>query len=268
MMLWVVGDRMLMRAWRVQAEDLRASGHSIADPGVLQLIQQFLTAGVLHEPGLAGTPHGGVISPLLANIYLNGLDHALHAQGFDMICYADDCVICCPTAAAAQAAFIVVRQWTDAHRLTLHPEKTSTVDLTHQGASIDFLGTGIQSHQVAECLLCQPAAGFTYQSVGTEPGPVGHTPIGPRQLESRVRENRSHGSEGGVAHSGHPYPYRVGRSYRGIFTHRRLIFAQLRAFPSACRWGATERDSMSRRGTQITGLSDTERQALCRSTTA
>jgi len=93
-----------------------------------------------HEPGLAGTPHGGVISPLLANIYLNGLDHALHAQGFDMICYADDCVIRCPTAAAAQAAFIVVRQWTAAHRLSLHPEKTSIVDLTHQGASIDFLG--------------------------------------------------------------------------------------------------------------------------------
>jgi|GEM_PF-6279329 len=51
----------------------------------------------------------------------------------------------------------------------------------------------------------------------TEPSPVGHTPIGPHQLESRVRGNRSHGSQGRVANSGHPYPYRGGRSVCGRF---------------------------------------------------
>lgn len=117
----------------------------IADSSVLQLIQQFLTAGVLHEDGryelgITGTPQGGVMSPLLANIYLNGLDHALHAQGFHMYRYADDFVIYCATAEAAQAALALVQQWTTAHLLTLHPEKTKIIDMAQQGATFDFLG--------------------------------------------------------------------------------------------------------------------------------
>ena len=69
----------------------------IADRRVLDLIEQMLKAGVLEngerEETVAGTPQGGVISPLLANIYLNGLDWAMAKEGFEMTRYADDFII-------------------------------------------------------------------------------------------------------------------------------------------------------------------------------
>jgi RNA-directed DNA polymerase len=101
------------------------------------------TQGVLEEmrewEPEAGTPQGAVISPLLSNIYLNPLDHLMEANGFEMVRYADDFVVLCRSEAEAQAALVMVQQWTAEAGLTLHPEKTRIVDATQFGG-FDFLG--------------------------------------------------------------------------------------------------------------------------------
>lgn len=116
----------------------------IADGRLLNLIESFLKAGVLEGGELSfsetGTPQGGVISPLLANLYLNELDHLLEAHGYAMTRYADDMVILCDNAEEAQSALELVRAWMHGAKLTLHPEKTRTVDMNPPQASFDFLG--------------------------------------------------------------------------------------------------------------------------------
>jgi RNA-directed DNA polymerase len=72
----------------------------VADGRVLALVESFLRAGVLEEskgwqPTERGTPQGGVISPLLANLYLNPLDHQMERAGWEMVRYAEDFVILC-----------------------------------------------------------------------------------------------------------------------------------------------------------------------------
>ena len=114
----------------------------ISDGRVLSLIEMFLKQGVLDglsrwEPDL-GSPQGAVISPLLSNIYLNPLDHQMAVSGYEMVRYADDFVILCRTAEAAQAALALVREWTSENGLTLHPEKTRIVQVDR--GSFDFLG--------------------------------------------------------------------------------------------------------------------------------
>jgi RNA-directed DNA polymerase len=116
----------------------------VADGRVLALVEKFLRAGVLEElkgwqPTERGTPQGGVISPLLANLYLNPLDHQMEEAGWEMVRYADDFVILCRTEAEAQAALATVRSWVAEAGLTLHPEKTRVVDATQRGG-FDFLG--------------------------------------------------------------------------------------------------------------------------------
>ena len=116
----------------------------VADGRVLALVESFLHAGVLEEakrwqPTERGTPQGGVISPLMANLYLNPLDHQMAAAGWEMVRYADDFVILCRSEAEAQAALEAVRQWVNEAGLTLHPEKTRIVNATQPGG-FDFLG--------------------------------------------------------------------------------------------------------------------------------
>jgi RNA-directed DNA polymerase len=116
----------------------------IADGRVLELLNSFLKAGVMEEMQTeethSGTPQGGVISPLLANIYLNDLDWLMEQSGYQMTRYADDMVILCSSAAQAQRALETVRGWMDTAGLTLHPEKTRVVDMMQEGANFDFLG--------------------------------------------------------------------------------------------------------------------------------
>lgn len=92
---------------------LREVAKVIDDPEVIGLIRRWLKAGVLTESGLqareAGTPQGGVISPLLANIYLHRLDVEVRAAGFRLIRYADDFVILADRRWKAQAADRLVR---------------------------------------------------------------------------------------------------------------------------------------------------------------
>jgi RNA-directed DNA polymerase len=115
----------------------------VADGRVLDLVRAYLTQGVLEglerwEPD-AGTPQGAVISPLLANIYLDPLDHTMEQGGWEMVRYADDFVILCRSQEEAGAALNAVHVWIEGHGLRLHRDKTRIVDARERGG-FDFLG--------------------------------------------------------------------------------------------------------------------------------
>ncbi len=119
-------------------------GEKIADSRVLKLIEKFLRQGVMETakewtPTKKGTPQGAVMSPLLANIYLNALDHLMVEKGRQMVRYADDFVILCASQEEAEAALQEVRQWMEEAGLTLNPEKTRIVDARERGG-FEFLG--------------------------------------------------------------------------------------------------------------------------------
>jgi RNA-directed DNA polymerase len=129
---------------------LGAVRRRVTDGRVLDLIGLFLKAGVMEDMRLttpeAGTPQGGVISPLLANIYLDDLDQQMAKRGRVMVRYADDFVILCHTADEATSALADVQTWTAHAGLTLHPTKTRIVDLGQPGAWFDFLGYRFKRH--------------------------------------------------------------------------------------------------------------------------
>jgi RNA-directed DNA polymerase len=87
-----------------------------------------------------GVPQGGVISPLLANIYLHDLDVTLMDAKYKMIRYADDFVILTKTKEQAEQALNLVKEWMTRHELTLHPEKTHVGNCMIEGEGFDFLG--------------------------------------------------------------------------------------------------------------------------------
>ena len=123
---------------------LAAVQAKIADGRVLALIEAFLKQGVMEtgrgwQPTERGTPQGAVLSPLLANLYLDPLDHRMAQGGWEMIRYADDFIILCGTQTEAEAALAAVREWVEAAGLTLHPTKTRIVDARQRGG-FDFLG--------------------------------------------------------------------------------------------------------------------------------
>jgi RNA-directed DNA polymerase len=134
----------------------------IADGRVLGLIEGFLKQGVIegtdwHKAKEEGTPQGGVISPLLANIYLNPLDWLMAASGFEMVRYADDMVVMCRSREEAVAALSVLKEWMEGAGLTLHPDKTRTVDMTEAGSHFDFLGYRFyRSRRGRLCRLVRP----------------------------------------------------------------------------------------------------------------
>jgi RNA-directed DNA polymerase len=116
----------------------------VSDGRVLDLIRGWLKADIL--AGLEkwtpqkGSPQGAVISPLLANIYLDPLDRLMAQHGCPMVRYADDFVILARCHAEAEAALALVRDWVAANGLTLHPEKTRIVNCRKKGNGFEFLG--------------------------------------------------------------------------------------------------------------------------------
>jgi RNA-directed DNA polymerase len=121
----------------------------VADGNILDLVERFLKAGVMEEgdfrPTTVGTPQGGVISPLLANIALNRLDWHLHEHGYRFVRYADDFVVLCQTESHAKEAFDLVQQHLTSLGLTLSAEKTKTTKFREGFA---FLGFAISSWSV------------------------------------------------------------------------------------------------------------------------
>jgi RNA-directed DNA polymerase len=118
-------------------------GQRVVDGSVLALLAQCLKAGVLEElkgwqPTGRGPPQGAVISPLLANLYLNPLDQIAVQRGWAMVRYADDLVVLCPSQEQAQEVLAQIRRWAEAAGLTVHPTKTRVVNARTEG--FDFLG--------------------------------------------------------------------------------------------------------------------------------
>ena len=119
----------------------------ISDRRVLKLIRQFLRAGVMEAGEVRetklGSPQGGVISPLLANIYLNHLDR-MWKRSFahlgHLVRYADDFVVLCRTQVQADEALRRVREILEGLSLELHPEKTRVVELSEDSGGFVFLG--------------------------------------------------------------------------------------------------------------------------------
>ena len=115
--------------------------HVISDGNILDLVQRFLTAGVMEDgvthPTTVGTPQGGVLSPLLANIALNFLDWKLHKARLRFVRYADDFVVLCWSKHRAAEARQLVEGCLTELGLTLSAEKTKVTTFS-QGFT--FLG--------------------------------------------------------------------------------------------------------------------------------
>ena len=121
---------------------MRALNKYVSDGTVLDLIWRSLKAGYM-EDGVtyetaAGTMQGGVISPLLANVYLNELDWELDKAGLRFVRYADDCIVMCRDESELERAVIVVGETIEGLGLELSQEKTYVVDA--RGGEFDYLG--------------------------------------------------------------------------------------------------------------------------------
>ena len=125
---------------------MEAVAAQVADGNILNLIQKFLRSGVMEEgvfkPTTVGTPQGGVISPLLANIVLNHLDWQLDQRGFRFVRYADDFVVLCRTHSEAEEALALVTQTLTDLGLSLSAEKTR---ITTYEKGYSFLGFVLSS---------------------------------------------------------------------------------------------------------------------------
>jgi RNA-directed DNA polymerase len=119
----------------------------VSDRRVLKLLRGWLQAGVMEDgrysETVSGTPQGGVISPLLSNIYLHFLDSVWQRQCAEvgkLVRYADDFVVLCRSREEVEEAERRVGIIFERLKLTLHPTKTRKVDLTEGKEGFDFLG--------------------------------------------------------------------------------------------------------------------------------
>jgi len=117
----------------------------VSDRRVLRLLRLWLCAGVMvdgaYSETVSGTPQGGVISPLLANIFLHAFDRAWAEHGTgELVRYADDFVVLCSSRGQAEAAASRAAALLGGLGLELHPDKTRVVDLREGREGFDFLG--------------------------------------------------------------------------------------------------------------------------------
>ena len=145
---WVV-DMDLSKCFDTLNHDLiiRQFRQRITDGSVLSLLRQFLESGVmvgfhLEETEL-GSPQGGVISPLIANVYLDAFDQFMKARGHRIVRYADDILILSGSRAGAENALRVAQSYLeDELKLTVNATKTH---IAHSDDGVKFLGVVIHT---------------------------------------------------------------------------------------------------------------------------
>jgi len=116
----------------------------ISDGQVLELMKRFLAQDVMDGMArwtpIAGTPQGSVISPLMSNLYLHGLDVVMSEAGHRYVRFADDFVALCRTRQDAEAVLATIQAWVEQHGLRLHPDKTRVGNCMEKGQGFEFLG--------------------------------------------------------------------------------------------------------------------------------
>jgi RNA-directed DNA polymerase len=145
---WVV-DMDLSKCFDLLAHDLiiKSVKRRVTDGSILKLINQFLKSGVMvgnqWEASEKGSPQGGVISPLLANIYLDAFDQEMKNRDHRIVRYADDILILCCSEQAAQNALAKATQILEQDlKLTVNVKKTH---IAHSKDGVKFLGVEIGS---------------------------------------------------------------------------------------------------------------------------
>jgi len=123
---------------------LRSVNRRVSDGSVLRLLKQFLTAGVMDDgalyPTTLGSPQGGVISPLLANIYLDAFDQHMMRQGIRIVRFADDILIFARTRAEAGCFFQLARQFLEGDlKLVVNQQKTHITSVYEGVAYLGFV---------------------------------------------------------------------------------------------------------------------------------
>ena len=125
---------------------MQALAHEIADGNILTLVERFLRAGVMDNGQFfatrVGTPQGGVLSPLLANITLNILDWALEDHSLRFVRYADDFLVLTKTRDQAESALVTIKEEIAKLGLSLSEEKTK---VTTYAKGYAFLGFDLSS---------------------------------------------------------------------------------------------------------------------------
>ena len=124
---------------------LAAIEERVCDRHVLKLVRAMLRAGVMDagvvRGGVTGTPQGGVVSPLLANVYLTRLDRAWQTEGVGVLVrYADDVIVMCRTRQEAESALATLTRLLAELGLQPKASKTRIVHLREGGEGVDFLG--------------------------------------------------------------------------------------------------------------------------------
>ncbi len=119
----------------------------VRDGSILALLRMFLESGVMidgnWEATEIGSPQGGVISPLISNVYLDAFDQEMKRRGHRIVRYADDILILCRSQSGAEHAREVATDILEGElRLTVNEEKTH---LVHASRGVKFLGVEISS---------------------------------------------------------------------------------------------------------------------------
>lgn len=149
---------------------------TIKDDAVISLIHRYLNAGIMKdgkfEPSEEGTPQGGPLSPLLANIMLNELDKELERRGHPFVRYADDGLIFCGSERAAERVKESISKFIERHlKLKVNREKTEVANI----GRLKFLGYGfyvrkgkcrVRLHQKTEARLRRRLKAITSRSNG------------------------------------------------------------------------------------------------------
>ena len=167
---------------------MSALSERICDRKVLALLHAFLRAGAMEDGAVrravSGTPQGGVVSPLLCNVYLNRLDRAWRPAYGRLVRYADDLLVVCRTRGQAEAALARLTTLLDGLGLQPKPEKTRIVQLVEDQPGFDFLGF---HHRLVRSRPRRGASGFVFLARWPSDRAVRHARDRIRFLTMRAR---------------------------------------------------------------------------------